>query len=62
MADLQSAGPDAEGVAEVALPTQASHGLHRVCTDTDLARVVGAWPDLPETIRRAILALVGTAR
>jgi hypothetical protein len=24
----------------------------------DLARVVEAWPDLPEAIRRAILALV----
>src|SRR5262249_36569839 len=29
--------------------------------DPDLARVLTAWPTLPEAIRRAILALVGTA-
>jgi hypothetical protein len=28
--------------------------------DADLARVVGAWPALPEAIRRAVLALVAT--
>jgi hypothetical protein len=28
----------------------------------DLARVVEAWPALPEHIRAAVLALVGTAR
>ena len=27
-------------------------------TDPDLARVVAAWPELPEPIRRAVLALV----
>ena len=27
----------------------------------DLARVVSAWPDLPEAIRRAVLALIGSA-
>jgi len=26
-----------------------------------LARVVSAWPDLPEAIRRAVLALIGSA-
>jgi hypothetical protein len=26
----------------------------------DLARVVEAWPDLPEAIRRAVLVLVGS--
>jgi len=31
-------------------------------TDPDLARVAVAWPALPETIRRAILALVETPR
>jgi hypothetical protein len=31
-------------------------------TDPDLARILEAWPLLPEHIRRAILALVGTAR
>jgi hypothetical protein len=29
--------------------------------DPDLARVLNAWPDLPEPIRRAVLALVETA-
>jgi len=28
------------------------------CVDPDLARVVNRWQDLPEPIRRAILALV----
>jgi hypothetical protein len=27
--------------------------------DADLARIVAAWPTLPEPIRRAMLALVG---
>jgi hypothetical protein len=27
----------------------------------DLRRVVEAWPDLPDAIRRAVLALVGSA-
>jgi hypothetical protein len=31
-------------------------------TDPDLARVIGAWPNLPPHIRAAVLALVGTAR
>jgi hypothetical protein len=30
--------------------------------DPDLARVVDAWPHLPEPIRRAMLALIGTAK
>jgi hypothetical protein len=29
--------------------------------DPALARIVNAWPDLPEAIRRAMLALVGTS-
>ena len=29
--------------------------------DADLARVLDAWPTLPEAIRRAVLALVGAA-
>jgi hypothetical protein len=28
-------------------------------TDPDLARIVAAWPTLPEAIRRAMLALLG---
>ena len=30
--------------------------------DVDLRRVVEAWPDLPEAIRRAVLALVQSAQ
>jgi hypothetical protein len=29
-------------------------------SDPDLARVVEAWPDLPEALRRAVLALIGS--
>jgi hypothetical protein len=29
--------------------------------DADLRRVVAAWPDLPDAIRRAVLALIGSA-
>jgi hypothetical protein len=29
--------------------------------DPDLAQIVAVWPDLPEAIRRAVLALVGSA-
>jgi hypothetical protein len=31
------------------------------CTDPDLARVLEAWPTLPEPIRAAVLALVQAA-
>jgi hypothetical protein len=31
-------------------------------TDPDLARIIAAWPTLPEPIRRAMLALVETGR
>jgi hypothetical protein len=30
--------------------------------DSDLARVIDAWPGLPPHIKAAVLALVGTAR
>ena len=36
-------------------------GVAQIPTDPDLARVVEAWPDLPEAIRRAVVALVATA-
>jgi hypothetical protein len=29
--------------------------------DADLERVVAAWPDLPDAIRRAVLALIGSS-
>jgi hypothetical protein len=31
-------------------------------SDPNLAAVVAAWPDLPEAIRRAVLALVESGR
>jgi hypothetical protein len=40
--------------------TPAPDALPDALTDPDLVRIVGAWPTLPEPIRRAILALVGT--
>jgi hypothetical protein len=38
-------------------------GVHLSCEvpDPDLARVIIAWPDLPDHIRAAVLALVGVA-
>jgi hypothetical protein len=36
--------------------------IHDTCqTDPDLARVVDAWPSLPETARAAILMLIRAA-
>jgi hypothetical protein len=37
-------------------------GVARFPIDADLARVVSAWPDLPEAIRRAVLALIGSTK
>ena len=31
-----------------------------IVLDPELARVLAAWPDLPDPIRRAVLALVGS--
>jgi len=39
----------------------ASRPENRPPADSDLARVAAACPELPEAIRRAILALVDTA-
>jgi len=36
-------------------------GVAQTPADPNLARVVEAWPDLPDAIRRAVLALVATA-
>jgi hypothetical protein len=46
---------DGESTDDVAL------GVGQNVSDPDLARVVAAWPDLPDAIRRAVLALVATA-
>jgi hypothetical protein len=47
-ADVTTSG---DGPSPVALPVAP--------TDPELARIVAAWPDLPDAIRRAMLALVG---
>ena len=41
------------------LPTKPAEP--KTPTDPDLSRIVAAWPTLPEPIRRAVLALVGSA-
>jgi len=43
------------GAKSGALDTQ------KLPSDPNLARIIDAWPALPEPIRTAILALVGTA-
>jgi hypothetical protein len=55
--DLRFAHRFAQSGQEQALDCPA-HGRP---TDPDLTRVLDAWPTLPEHIRRAIVALVGTA-
>jgi hypothetical protein len=62
MADLQSDAAATESVAGKALTDRIPLRLHTGCTDqaelpADLARLVDAWPKLPEHIRRAILTL-----
>jgi hypothetical protein len=42
-------GESADGVAP---------GVAQLSSDPDLARVVEVWPELPDAIRRAVLALV----
>jgi hypothetical protein len=41
--------------------TPVPDALPDALTDPELARIAGAWPTLPDPIRRAVLALVGTA-
>jgi hypothetical protein len=45
-----------EGLSSLGAATGAAAHL-----DSDLARVVELWPDLPKHIRRAVLALVGSS-
>jgi hypothetical protein len=42
-------------------PDDVALGVAQGPADSDLARVVEAWPGLPEAIRRAVLALVSSA-
>jgi hypothetical protein len=54
---LEAQGSYGETPSSVAqqLPTSAE-------TEPDLARIIAAWPELSEPIRRAILALIESAR
>ncbi len=71
MADLQSAArysqvPKAQGITETAaagLQERLQEKPEKQSEiDLDLARVMAAWPALPEPIRRAALALVESWR
>jgi hypothetical protein len=50
-----TSGVEATSLSPLLAPTPENPAL-----DPELARVIAAWPDLPEAIRRAVLALVGT--
>ncbi len=62
----ESAAPPPGGSQSVGFATPDDAGRTSLRTSpaegpSDLARVVDAWPTLPDPIRRAVLALVGTA-
>jgi hypothetical protein len=62
--ELQSATPDGKSIlGNQPAGRAAKSGADSAGSppDNDLAHVVAAWPALPEAIRRAVLALVGTA-
>ncbi len=61
--NAEIAGAEAKPVNDLRQTDPAlTHPLHTAApTDPDLARVVEAWSDLPEPIRRAVLALIGSA-
>jgi hypothetical protein len=46
--------------AELALHTGCFKWLELAFTDADLQRVIAAWGDMLDAIRRAVLALVGS--
>ena len=51
--------PTNQGISDTSSSDIALH-LALNPADPDLARVVEAWPSLPEAIRRAVLALIGS--
>ena len=53
--NLNPGNTSGDAVSDVAL------GVAQNVSDPDLARVVDAWPALPDAIRRAVLALIGSA-
>jgi len=48
-------------VNEIDSETVSSDSLESAPADPDLARIVAAWPTLPEVIRAGILAMVKAA-
>jgi hypothetical protein len=63
--DLQSVPTNAETLPKQDISEDAAAvvalRVAQLSADPNLARVVAAWPDLPDAIRRAVLALVGSA-
>jgi hypothetical protein len=62
MADLQSANDETQPASESQLATRDGLRLHTGCTDglelsPELARLIDAWPSVPEHVRRAIMTL-----
>jgi hypothetical protein len=58
----ESRKPDEDNGLRVAAPSVSHHLATDTCqTDPDLARIVDAWPALPDAIKAGILALVQAA-
>src|SRR5262249_31434930 len=62
--DRQSQHVALQGEETERLPVEEGPRLLTGCTDpvkfpADLARIIDLWPNLPENVRRAILALAG---
>jgi hypothetical protein len=55
--DLRKAGRASAAKSGAAGPGTGSHGA---ATDPDLARIIEAWPGLPEHVRAAMLALISS--
>jgi hypothetical protein len=51
-----------EGKTSGAASPALALGLAQAGSEADLARVIDAWPHLPENVRRAILALAEGGR
>src|SRR5262245_2579681 len=66
MTDLQSAGLASQGESgqTVAGPAMSRllDGCSAPATDSDLTRLIDAWPELPEHVRRTILTLADGCR
>ncbi len=52
---------ESDSLVTADVPRSAKQNAKRVSCDRDLARVIEAWADLPETIKAAILAIIETA-